>query len=232
MNSNQVGIFFHWLTVSYYYTDQLKEGTGVAGDWAYMPVISAPGYEGFYTQKQLGSLWMVCSNTDDEAKIDAMMKILDGFADPDNWEDLKSGPEGYLWNYDEEGNKIPVEYATDLEALFSYPGNVFATKDAVKADLDESLRLATDEDHAAGIERCKANIEACVGKTIAGDGMPNSVYDEYPDILNRTLYVEYTSKIIAGEYSIDKFDEFVEKWYASGGEEVTRKAREWYENMQ
>ena len=32
VNSNQVGIFFHWLTVSYYYTDQLKEGTGVAGD--------------------------------------------------------------------------------------------------------------------------------------------------------------------------------------------------------
>ena len=44
VNSNQVGTFFHWLTVSYYYTDQLKQGTGVAGDWAYMPVISAPGY--------------------------------------------------------------------------------------------------------------------------------------------------------------------------------------------
>ena len=232
VNSNQVGTFFHWLTVSYYYTDQLKEGTGVAGDWAYLPVISAPGYEGFYTQKQLGSLWMVCSNTDDEAKIDAMMKILDGFADPDNWDALASGPEGYLWNYDEAGNKIPVEDATNLEALFSYPGNVFATKDAVQKDLDEMIKVTTDEDSIAGIERCKLNVEACVGKAIAGDGLPNSVYDEYPDILNRTLYVEYASKIIAGEYSIDKFDEFVEKWYASGGEEVTRKAREWYESIQ
>ena len=61
--------------------------------------------------------------------------------------------------------------------------------------------------------------------------MPSSVYEDYPDILNRTLYVEYASKIIAGEYSIDKFDEFVEKWYASGGEEVTKNAREWYESI-
>ena len=176
--------------------------------------------------------WMVCSNTEDEAKIDAMMKILDGFADPDNWEDLASGPEGYLWNYDEAGNKIPVADATNLEAPFAYPGSVFATKDAIQKDLDEMIKVTTDEDSIAGIERCKANVEACEGKAIAGDGLPNSVYDEYPDILNRTLYVEYASKIIAGEYSIDKFDEFVEKWYASGGEEVTRKAREWYESIQ
>ncbi|MNI66493.1 hypothetical protein D3C73_1220600 [compost metagenome] len=65
-------------------------------------------------------------------------------------------------------------------------------------------------------------------KTIAGDGMPASLYDGYADILNRTLYVEYATKIILGQYSIDKFDEFVEKWYATGGEEVTKRARDWY----
>ena len=67
-------------------------------------------------------------------------------------------------------------------------------------------------------------------RTFAGDGMPESIYSDYPDIGNRTLYVEYATKIITGEYSIDKFDEFVEKWYASGGEEVTKLAREWYAN--
>ena len=50
--------------------------------------------------------------------------------------------------------------------------------------------------------------------------------------MNRTLYVEYASKIISGEWDIDKFDEFVEKWYASGGEQVTQTAREWYAGTQ
>ncbi len=43
--------------------------------------------------------------------------------------------------------------------------------------------------------------------------------------------MEYASKIITGEYPIDKFDEFVEKWYASGGEAVTKAAGEWYEKI-
>lgn len=70
------------------------------------------------------------------------------------------------------------------------------------------------------------------GKVVAGDGMPTSIYDGYADILNKTLYVEYASKIIVGEYDIDKFDEFVERWYASGGEEVTQAARAWYASEQ
>ena len=35
------------------------------------------------------------------------------------------------------------------------------------------------------------------------------------------LQGEYNYKIISGEYSIDKFDEFVEKWYDLGGDKVT-----------
>ena len=69
-------------------------------------------------------------------------------------------------------------------------------------------------------------------KLPAGDGIPNSIYGEYADIMNRTLYVEYATKIITGEYSIDKFDEFVEKWYANGGEAVTENARAWYAKKQ
>jgi len=69
------------------------------------------------------------------------------------------------------------------------------------------------------------------GKIIAGNGMPSSVYENYPDIQSATLFVEYASKIIIGEYSIDKFDEFVEKWNASGREAVTQNAREWYSSL-
>ena len=39
------------------------------------------------------------------------------------------------------------------------------------------------------------------------------------------LYKEYNFKIITGEYSIDKFDEFVKKWYDLGGDKITEYAR-------
>lgn len=38
-------------------------------------------------------------------------------------------------------------------------------------------------------------------------------------------------KIISGEWPIEKFDEFVEKWYANGGEEVTERARAWHDEL-
>ena len=69
-------------------------------------------------------------------------------------------------------------------------------------------------------------------KAFAGDGIPSSIFSDYPDINNRTLYIEYATKIITGEYPIEKFDEFVEKWYATGGEQVTELAREWYASTQ
>ena len=96
------------------------------------------------------------------------------------------------------------------------------------------MEAVKTDDTAWSVDMAVENLKKMpeYGKLIAGDGMPNSVYDGYPDIMNRTLYVEYASKIIAGEYPIDKFDEFVEKWYASGGEAVTKAAREWYAKTQ
>ena len=39
------------------------------------------------------------------------------------------------------------------------------------------------------------------------------------------LYKEYSFKIITGEYTIDKFDEFVKKWYDMGGDKITDYAQ-------
>lgn len=231
VNSNQVGVFFHWISSSFGYADKLKEGTGVEGEWAYMPVISAPGYEGYYTQKQVGSLWMACKNTDDQSKIDAMLRVLDGVANEENWEELYYGPEGYRWNYDENGVKVGVENAKELEHKIFQTSNIFATKESAIRTIEIGKSTLPDKSKIPARDRSIADIKAVEGKTIAGDGMPSGIYEGYPDILNRTLYVEYASKIIAGEYTIDKFDEFVEKWYASGGEEVSKRAREWYESM-
>lgn len=42
------------------------------------------------------------------------------------------------------------------------------------------------------------------------------------------IYKEYAVKIVTGEYSIDKFDEMVEKWYAAGGTLYTKLANEYF----
>ena len=96
------------------------------------------------------------------------------------------------------------------------------------------LESAKTDELAWAYDRAISNMQEIskYGRQIAGDGIPNSIYEGYADIMNRTLYVEYASKIISGEWDIDKFDEFVEKWYASGGEQVTQTAREWYAGTQ
>jgi putative aldouronate transport system substrate-binding protein len=68
-------------------------------------------------------------------------------------------------------------------------------------------------------------------RQIMGQGLSTSIYEGYPDIPANRLYREYASLIILGEYDIDKFDEFVEKWYAQGGQEVTERAREAYSKI-
>ena len=53
-----------------------------------MPAVNAPGYEGFYTTKQINGLAWVAKNTDDPEKIDAVMKVFDAYGNPDYWADV------------------------------------------------------------------------------------------------------------------------------------------------
>ena len=147
------------------------------------------------------------------------MKVLDAYGNKDLWMDFYNGVEGM---HHEVVNGEPVRLPDDPSSqqnLVLAPYNSTATLD-FQVDL-LSTQLTEDREWSVSqaINNVQENQEYV--RTFAGDGMPESIYSDYPDIGNRTLYVEYATKIITGEYSIDKFDEFVEKWYASGGEEVT-----------
>ena len=39
---------------------------------------------------------------------------------------------------------------------------------------------------------------------------------------------EIIEQIITGEQPVDAFDEFIESWYALGGEDIVREKNEWY----
>ena len=71
-------------------------------------------------------------------------------------------------------------------------------------------------------------VEQTVAKPIEGQALPATIYDGYPDIRSHKLYYEYASRIILGEWSISKFDEFVQRWNATGGSVVTERARKFW----
>lgn len=48
---------------------------------------------------------------------------------------------------------------------------------------------------------------------------------DYPD-LEKKLWTEYFVKIVTGVWSIDKFDEFVQKYYQQGGQKIEQQANE------
>lgn len=224
--SNRVGVYYHWAQTTNQKAESIYNATGVKPNLVVMPPISAPGYEGFYTEKKSKGIQWVIKNTDDQEKIDACMKVLDAYGNKDLWGKFFLGVEGmHSKMVDGKLKRLPDDKKT-MENLLLQPGTDISTVESVTQLLDN---IRTDET-SWSVDMSINNLEKMpeYGKMIAGDGIPSSIYEAYPDIMNRTLYVEYASKIITGEYPIDKFDEFVEKWYASGGEAVTEAAREWY----
>lgn len=228
INSGVVGVWEHLPQECYNYAENINNGTGVKPDISILPAISAPGYEGFYTARQFNGGGFVIAQTDDQEKIDAIMKLLDAYGNKDLWMDFYNGVDGmHSKVIDGETVRLPDDLATQ-QNLVLVPYNTIATLDFQTDVLSSQLSKEREWAVSQAIRNVQKNQEY-VG-TFAGDGIPESIYSDYPDIGNRTLYVEYATKIITGEYSIDKFDEFVEKWYASGGESVTANARAWYEN--
>ena len=227
VNSDQVGVFFQWAEQSYMYAANIYNATGTKADWVIMPAISADGYEGYYTKKPTMGAQFGVKNMDDANRIEAAMKVIDAFGNEEMRDTLDLGAEGMTSAKDENGNlkKLP-EDKTVQENMVLKPSDCMTNLDSVI----HLLELTGTEDDKWAVDRAIQNVKDVqqYGKLIAGDGIPSNIYEGYEDIENRTLYVEYASKIIAGEWPIEKFDEFVEKWYASGGEEVTKAARDWY----
>ena len=226
IKSDRVGVYYHWAQGVHENAAAIEAADGAKAEYISLPPISAPGYEGWYTQMQVSGIMFVAKNTDDPAKIDAVMKMFDAYGNQDLWLDMYLGVPG-MHSVEENGKQVrlPDDFSTQTNLILQ-PANYIATTDFTKYILEQIRSDEYGYAYDCSIDNLSHLNE--YGKTIAGDGIPSSIYSDYPDIQSRTLYAEYASKIITGEYDIDKFDEFVEKWYAYGGEEVTQKAREWY----
>lgn len=229
INSDLVGNWTHIPQECYNTAETIYSTKGVKPDIAILPALSAPGYEGYYTALKINGIALVVADTDDEAKIEAVMKVLNAYGDTSIWNDFYLGVEGmHSVMVDGQLQRLPDDKKTQQNLLIE-PYNSIATVDfqvqALSAQLTEDREWAVSQAIRNVIENQQ------YVRSIAGDGVPSSVYDGYSDIQSRALYIEYASKIIIGEYSIDKFDEFVEKWYEYGGTEVTNNVREWYASV-
>lgn len=230
IQSDKVGVYFHWVEQGNLVFENLYKNTGVQAEFSVLPVPEVEGYKGFYTMKKFASpLWVVKNNKDEE-KLMATLKLLNNMYDKKNWKDLFLGVEGMHYTMkDGKAIKLPDDKSTQQNQILN-PATSISTLD-LTIDLFNST---VSEDSKWAIDQVTRNMQEAqrYAKVIAGDGMPVSVYDGFPDINNRTLYTEYAAKIIIGQYPISKFDEFIENWNKSGGEEVTKRAREWYAKVQ
>lgn len=191
-----------------------------------MPIISADGYDGFITHVDLDRPEWVIANKDEDTIINAL-KLIDFSYNPENREINKYRVEGI--NHEiVDGKKvlIPSEKTTHENIIFESP--IMTADDLYLAN--DFLRTSMSEDRVWVIDAAEEVQKALQGqeKRIAGDGMPKSVYNDYPDLEQHTMYQEYIANIIIGTWPIEKFDEFVEIWYQSGGDVITERAREWY----
>ncbi|CAH1199085.1 ABC transporter substrate-binding protein [Paenibacillus sp. JJ-223] len=226
IQSDKAGNYFHWVESGNLVLENLNKNTGVKADFTVLPVPKVEGYEGFYTMKRFAPPQWVVKNNKDEDKLMATLKLLNNMYNKEIWKDLFLGVEGMHYEMkDGKAVRLPDDKSSQENMILNTSSSL-ATLDFTM----ELLNSTASEESKWAIDQVTRNMKEAqkYAKVIAGDGMPASIYDGFPDINNRTLYVEYATKIILGQYPISKFDEFVEKWYQSGGEEVTKRAREWH----
>jgi ABC-type sugar transport system, periplasmic component len=227
VNTNRVGVFYRISQEMYMYPENIYKNTGVKAEFTTLPAISAPGYKGFYTMMKVKGPQYVIKNQKDQAKVDACFKYLNAIANKDLWYDLYLGVKD-MHHVEKDGKMIKLADDKTTQVNLISPYNETMSLDFYVTMLERIEKDAPDRKWAIDQALTVLKESQKYARDIAGDGIPNSVYSGYPDIMNRKLYIEYASKIMMGVYPISKFDEFVDKWYSAGGNEVTKAARDWY----
>jgi len=226
IRSNRVGSYFHWVQYSFENLEPIQQAFGIQGDYVVIPPLEGTAFDGFYSHKQISGLEIAVKNQDDEQKLSAVFDVLNWVFDEDNWLDIYLGLEG-MHHEVVNGTRVRLpEDKTTQQAMIFAPFQWISTID-FQIDL---TRSTTSEERSWAIEQGIRNLQELQPyvRVIASDGMPGSVYEGFPDIQGNTLYFEYASRIILGELPLSAFDEFVDRWYATGGREVTDRARAWY----
>jgi len=227
ITNDKVGAFFHLVDgqITVNNLPSLRK-TVPNAEFLAIPLPKVEGYEGFYTLKSMGIEWILSKKAEEKAP--AILKYIDFFFTPEGRDFFIYGLEGDTYVSDGGSKKYLADKDTSEQVLWRRNG--FLATGITTFNLDEKL-VELNAKYAAGnpgnTQAGYENVNQTF-RSIAGNGMPDNIYDGFADIKTHKLYQEYMARIIIGDWSIDKFDEFVEKWYSTGGDEVTKRANEWY----
>lgn len=221
INNNLVGSWYHLPANLHDRYAAMKVGAPdayVVG----MPLPKVEGFEGFVTQKSMGEAeWMIPVTSEDKAA--AALKLLDFFYNDENEDFVRFGIEGAQHKV-VNGKKVLIP-ATDETPIALGMKNL-----TTEEDMEKRIEETIPEDEQQMVKDIFV-VSTKDAKRIAGDGLPATVYDGFPDIQSHKLFQEYLTKIVIGEWPLEKFDEFVERWKQSGGDTVTERVQEWYDKV-
>ena len=126
--------------------------------------------------------------------------------------DFYNGVEGMHYEMvDGEAVRLPDDPSSQQNLVLA-PYNNIATIDFQVDILSTQLTEEREWSVSQAIKNVQENQEYV--KTFAGDGMPESIYNDLSGYWKPYTLCRVCNEDHTGEYSIDKFDEFVEKWYA------------------
>lgn len=221
INNNLVGSWYHLPANLRDRLTAMRQGAPdayVAG----MPLPKAEGFEGFVTQKSMGEPeWIIPKAAEEKAP--HALKLLDFFYNPEYEEFVRFGIEGVQHEV-VDGKKVLLPPSEDKPIALGMRNLT------TKEDMDIRIEQTIPEDMQQMV-RDIFEVSTADARRIAGDGLPSTVYEGFPDIQSHKLFQEYLTKIVIGEWPIEKFDEFVDRWYKAGGETVTKRVQEWYAKM-
>jgi len=235
---DKVGAWFHGTHTSADRFNPIYDGGNKNVRFEYLPALKAQGYEPFYTSYAYRYPVVVISSDLSEEGTIRMLKVYEFLNDPANTGFfLLDGIEGYNYTVN-NGKKVYLPESDWIRQSGGYrPGlgrSLYGNSDVHITRLEFLRDLAIEN----GIERDRLANENAIRlvrgwandnvRDHAGMFVPTNIYDGYPDLKAHKLYQEYASRIIVGEWDIDRFDEFVELWYERGGDVITKRAQEAY----
>lgn len=210
----------------------------------YLPMLRHPDYEGFLTTTDYRRPGYVFGAHMSEEAIRRTMRALEWINDPATSEERLRGYEGVNYLI-ENGREVRLTTADFLALGTGYRTSVgaqlFSNADVIAAqnqfqmsimDPNESPEMFAAHQSLVNVNRMIDAYSQDTVRSIAGQFLPPSIYEGYPDIRTHRLFQEYVARIVVGDWELDRFDEFVDRWYRSGGTVVTERAQAVYAALQ
>ena len=143
------------------------------------------------------------------------LKLLDFFYNPEHDEFVRFGLEGEQHEV-KDGRKVILPPA-DNKPLALGMKNLTTAE-----DMNKRIEETYPEDQQQMVKDMFV-VSTADARQIAGDGLPASVYEGFPDIQSHKLFQEVLTKIVIGELPLEAYDEYVKngmpqeaKWSPAG----------------